>query len=210
MCNLCSANEDKPNQTGYLQVYVGKRVVYLGISRIFSLVSNDLSSEFFLTWLRNGEYILTNFMFCWRCVSIYACNETNLMHYLSSVYSVTIPLHVSGLLVAHHQEVTIYIYIHRVIHKSLRNLRTRLRNNQDRHSRKEHINTCKVGQKLGVSVPLLTCFPSAWPSRLVYRRGRKSRRDLWISRYIYRLYIYICNKLYVLYVLVDCQLTEDK
>jgi hypothetical protein len=31
------------------------------------------------------------------------------MHYLSSVYSVTIPLHVSGLLVAHHQEVTMYI-----------------------------------------------------------------------------------------------------
>jgi hypothetical protein len=36
----------------------------------------------------------------------YACNETNFMHYLSSVYSVTIPLHVSDLLVAHHQEVT--------------------------------------------------------------------------------------------------------
>jgi hypothetical protein len=31
------------------------------------------------------------------------------MHYLSSVYSVTIPLHVSGLLVAHHQEVAMYI-----------------------------------------------------------------------------------------------------
>jgi hypothetical protein len=31
------------------------------------------------------------------------------MHCLSSVYSVTIPLHVSGLLVAHHQEVTMYI-----------------------------------------------------------------------------------------------------
>jgi hypothetical protein len=31
------------------------------------------------------------------------------MHYLSSVYSVTIPLHVSGLLVAHHQEAAIYI-----------------------------------------------------------------------------------------------------
>jgi hypothetical protein len=28
---------------------------------------------------------------------------------------------------------------YRVIHKSLRNFRTRLRNNQDRHSRKEHI-----------------------------------------------------------------------
>jgi hypothetical protein len=39
--------------------------------------------------------------------SVPACNETNLMHYLlSSDYSVTIPLHVSGLIVAHHQEVT--------------------------------------------------------------------------------------------------------
>jgi hypothetical protein len=27
------------------------------------------------------------------------------MHHLSSVYSVTIPLHILGLLVAHHQEV---------------------------------------------------------------------------------------------------------
>jgi hypothetical protein len=33
-----------------------------------------------------------------------------------------------------------HIYIYRVIHKSLRNFRNRLRNNQDRHSRKEHIN----------------------------------------------------------------------
>jgi hypothetical protein len=48
-------------------------------------------------------------MFCWQCFSIYACNGTNLMHYLSSVFSVTIPLHVSSLLVVHHQEVTIYI-----------------------------------------------------------------------------------------------------
>jgi len=43
--------------------------------------------------------------------------------------------------------------------------------------------TCKVGQKLGVSLPLLTCSPSAWPSRLLYRRGRKSRRDLRITLY---------------------------
>jgi hypothetical protein len=35
-----------------------------------------------------------------------------------------------------------------------------------------------AGQKLGVSLPLLTCSPSAWSSRLLYRRGRKSRRDL--------------------------------
>jgi hypothetical protein len=40
---------------------------------------------------------------------IVTCNETNLMHHLSSIYSVTIPLHVSGLLVAHHQEVTMYV-----------------------------------------------------------------------------------------------------
>jgi hypothetical protein len=44
--------------------------------------------------------------------------------------------------------------------------------------------TCKVGQKLGVSLHLLTFSPSAWPSRLLYRRGRKSRRDLWITLYI--------------------------
>ena len=36
--------------------------------------------------------------------------------------------------------------------------------------------TCKVEQKFGVSLRLLTCSPSAWPSRLLYRRGRKSRR----------------------------------
>jgi hypothetical protein len=46
--------------------------------------------------------------FCWACISIYACNETNLTHYLSSVYWVTIPLHVSGFIVAHHQEVAMY------------------------------------------------------------------------------------------------------
>jgi hypothetical protein len=38
-----------------------------------------------------------------------ACNETNLMHYLSSVNSVTTHLHVPGLLVAHNQQVTMYI-----------------------------------------------------------------------------------------------------
>jgi hypothetical protein len=36
-------------------------------------------------------------------------SETNLIHNLSSVYSIVVPLHVSGLLVAHHQEVTVYI-----------------------------------------------------------------------------------------------------
>ena len=35
---------------------------------------------------------------------------------------------------------TYVLFIYRVIHKSLRDFRTRLRNNQDRHGRKEHIN----------------------------------------------------------------------
>jgi hypothetical protein len=43
--------------------------------------------------------------------------------------------------------------------------------------------TCKVGQKLGVSLPVLTCPPSAWPSWLPYRTGRKSWMDLWITLY---------------------------
>jgi hypothetical protein len=40
---------------------------------------------------------------------LHVCNETNLTQYLSSVYSVTTPLHISGLLAAHHQEVAIYV-----------------------------------------------------------------------------------------------------
>jgi hypothetical protein len=44
--------------------------------------------------------------------------------------------------------------------------------------------TCKVGQKFGVSLPLLRYSPSAWPSLLLYRRGRKSLRDLWITLYL--------------------------
>jgi hypothetical protein len=43
--------------------------------------------------------------------------------------------------------------------------------------------TCKVGQKLGVSLPMWTCSPSAWSSRLLYRWGRKSPRDKWITLY---------------------------
>jgi hypothetical protein len=53
--------------------------------------------------------VLFNNVFCSLCISMCVCNETNLMHYLSSVYSVTIPLHVLGLLAAHHQEVTLYL-----------------------------------------------------------------------------------------------------
>jgi hypothetical protein len=43
------------------------------------------------------------------CISKYPCNEISLMLYLSSLYWLPTPLHVSGLLVAHHQEVAIHI-----------------------------------------------------------------------------------------------------
>jgi hypothetical protein len=64
--------------------------------------------NYYHDYTSNNTY-LHNFMFCWPCISIYVRNETNLMHYLSSAYWVAIPLHVLGLLVAHHQEVTMYI-----------------------------------------------------------------------------------------------------
>jgi hypothetical protein len=50
--------------------------------------------------------------------------------------------------------------------------------------------TCMVGQKFGVSLPLLTCSPSVWPSRLLYLRGRNFRRGLWVTLY-YECY---CNE----------------
>jgi hypothetical protein len=34
-----------------------------------------------------------------------------------------------------------------------------------------------------VSLHLLTCSPSVSPSRLLYRRGRKSGREIWITLY---------------------------
>jgi hypothetical protein len=52
--------------------------------------------------LKAGNFLAIQFESCLNC----ACNEASLMHYLSSVYSVTSPLHFSGLLVDYHQEVT--------------------------------------------------------------------------------------------------------
>jgi hypothetical protein len=61
------------------------------------------------------------------------------------------------------------------------------------------LSTCKVGQKLGVSLPLLTCSPSAWLSQLLYHRGRKSRRDLRIT-----VYVYVCVCVCVLVCVCVC------
>jgi hypothetical protein len=48
-------------------------------------------------------------------VCLYTCIDTSLMHYLPSVYSVTITLHVSRLQVAHHQQETMYMYIQQLV-----------------------------------------------------------------------------------------------
>jgi hypothetical protein len=69
-----------------------------------------------------------------------------------------------------------------------RNLITGL--TSDASPRVDISSTCKVGQKLGVSLPLLTCFPSVWPSRLLYCRGWKSLRDFCITLYKYTDQIY--------------------
>ena len=41
----------------------------------------------------------------YKHVGLMCVIKTNLMHYLSAVYFVNQPLHVSGIFVAHHQEV---------------------------------------------------------------------------------------------------------
>ena len=45
---------------------------------------------------------------------------------------------------------SVNLIIYMVIHKSLRDFRTRLRNNQDRHGRKEHINRYRISQSFFV------------------------------------------------------------
>ena len=56
---------------------------------------------------------------------------------------------------------------YRVIHKSLRDFRTRLRNNQDRHGRKEHINRQRISPKFFFVLGALAYFqvPPLWGSR---------------------------------------------
>jgi hypothetical protein len=53
-----------------------------------------------------------NSTFCvfWPCILKIVVMKANLMHYLSLMYFVNQPLHVSGLFIAHHQEVfTVYV-----------------------------------------------------------------------------------------------------
>jgi hypothetical protein len=50
------------------------------------------------------------FMFCWPCVLIIFVMKTIHMHYLSLIYIINQPLHVSGMFIVRHQEVfTVYV-----------------------------------------------------------------------------------------------------
>ena len=82
-----------------------------------------------------------------------------------------------------------------------RNLITRLTSSAS--PRVDISSTWKVGQKRRVSLPLLRCSPSAWPSRLLYGGGRKSRRDLWITLYKFVQWTFqlLNTKVYKTYIL---------
>ena len=54
--------------------------------------------------------------------------------------------------------------IYRFIHKSLRDFRTRLRNNQDRHGRKEHINRQRIS-------PSFFMYQGPWSNYRFHRQG---------------------------------------
>jgi len=104
-------------------------------------------------------------------------------------------------------------YKYRVIQKSLRDFRPLRYSSRDGHAEGEHVNRgrdtpnfCPTLQVLDMFTlgdaadvnPIIkflphTCNvcgrnlitgPLAWPSRLLYRRGRKSRKDLRITLYI--------------------------
>lgn len=79
-----------------IEVYPSTYFTLFSTNELFALLRNDIF--IYLTLHFTVYYVLD-----------ICCNKTNLIHYLSSVYSVIIPLHFLDLLVAHHQEVTMNI-----------------------------------------------------------------------------------------------------
>jgi hypothetical protein len=55
-------------------------------------------------------------LFCWPCILIIFVMKTKQMHCLSLIYFVSQPLHVSGIFIAHHQEVfTVLVYVQQLV-----------------------------------------------------------------------------------------------
>ena len=107
--------------------YLSNQPYVIAIFRLECFMVNcfPLLSSRAYVWLASTlllQWSSTHSQWCSSCSHIY---QTNAACWLSS----------QGL------SVNIFIaQIYRVIHKSLRDFRTRPRNNQDRHGRKEHIN----------------------------------------------------------------------
>ena len=106
-------------------VYVAKREMFVLIQTIIAgygccIRSHDIGSQFgdgvtgWTIWGSNpmrGNRLFSFLCFVDRSSRYIRVMKTNLMHCLSSVYFVSQPLHVSGIFVAHHQEVyCIYVY----------------------------------------------------------------------------------------------------
>ena len=64
---------------------------------------------------------------------------------------------------------------YRVIHKSLRDFRTGLRNNQDRHGRKEHINRQRIS-------PSFFLYQGPWRTSRFHRYGVVVTDEKWRSQ----------------------------
>ena len=82
-----------------------------------------------------GKISRLHFMFCWRCVSIHQCNENQ----LDALFILSLFRQSTSTCFGHICSLSSGDILYRVIRKSLRDFRTRLHNNQDRHGRKEHI-----------------------------------------------------------------------
>ena len=61
--------------------------------------------DFQHTFIYTAKVLFTNRNYAAKELKKVHVMKTNLMHYLSSVYFVSQPLHISGIFVAHHQEV---------------------------------------------------------------------------------------------------------
>jgi hypothetical protein len=94
------------------------KIIWGLFERLFDVPINEFA---FLMLVLEGLFDLNRISLITACRSVqwlrkymFLVMKTKLMHYLPSVYFVSQPLHVSGIFVAHHQEVyciyTTYIY----------------------------------------------------------------------------------------------------
>ena len=85
-----------------------------GAVRVYTHLGVSSTSFFRVKITRTEQSILQvpYFMFCWPCISMHPCSEKQLdALFILSLFR----LHVSGISVAHHQEVNIYIYIQQLV-----------------------------------------------------------------------------------------------